>query len=135
MHTPNAAKIKMGSERSFGFVFAAVFAIIGLWPLWSGQPVRLWSLGVGAAILALGLFRPSVLRPLNRLWFKFGMALATVTTPVFMAVLYYGVITPYGLLMRLFGVRLLSGRKGSEDSYWIARADDSPSPQSMRNQF
>lgn len=136
MQTPNHSKVKMGSERSFGFVFAAVFAVIGLWPLWSGGVVRLWALAAAAAIALLGVAWPATLKPFNVLWFKCGLLLAKITTPIVMAVLYYGFITPFGVAMRLFGKRPLAiEREPRRESYWIQRVDAGPAPGSMRNQF
>jgi predicted membrane metal-binding protein len=127
--------VKIGSERSFGLVFAAVFAIVGLWPLFTGGGLRIWSLAVGAAFVAAAFAFPRVLRPLNRLWFKFGLLLGAIIAPIVMALMFFLVFTPIGLVMRLLGKDLLRQRMdGDEQSYWIPR-EDSAATGSMRDQF
>ena len=95
--------VEMGSERGLGLVFAAVFAIIALWPLIGGHAPRAWAIVVAVVFLALADLWPAAPRPLNKVWFKFGMLLGAVMTPVVMALLYILVFVPTGLLMRLFG--------------------------------
>jgi hypothetical protein len=128
--------VVVGSERSFGQVFAAVFTIIALLPLFKGGDVRLWSLGVAAVFLVLAYAAPRLLRPLNLVWFKFGMVLHHVVTPVVMGVLFFAVVTPVGMLMRASGkdpMRLK--RDPAAASYWILREPPGPAPDSMKNQF
>lgn len=135
-HQSHAAQVQMGSERSFGLVFAAVLAIIALWPLKSGGDVRLWAAGAAAAFLVLALVLPRVLRPLNVVWFKFGMLLHHVVTPVVMGLLFFLTVTPVGVLMRATGkdpMRLK--RDAGATSYWIVRTPTGPSAESMKNQF
>lgn len=130
-------EVKMGSERGFGLVFAAVFAIIGLWPLWSGGTVRWWSLAVAAGFLVAAFVRPAILRPLNRLWFRFGMVLSKIMTPVIMGVLFITTFVPMGVAMRWIGKKDLLRLKLEPDaaSYWIRRDPPGPEPESMKNQF
>lgn len=133
---PLSAPAEMGSERSFGLVFAAFFAILGLWPLKTGGDIRLWSLALAAAFLAAALACPRLLRPLNLVWFKFGMVLHHVVTPVVMGLLFFLTVTPVGLLMRATGkdpMRLK--RDPSASTYWIRRTPPGPAPDSMKNQF
>jgi predicted membrane metal-binding protein len=128
--------IKTSSDRSFGLVFAAVFAIIGLWPLISGDGVRLWSLIIAAIFAALALARPTLLAPLNRLWTRFGLLLNRVVSPLVMGLLFFVVITPIALIMRATGKDLLHlkfDRKAK--SYWIEREPPGPAPESIKNQF
>ncbi|MSO93442.1 MAG: hypothetical protein EXQ86_08600 [Rhodospirillales bacterium] len=128
--------VKVGSERGFGFVFAAVFSLIALWPLWSGERVRLWALIVAAAFAAAAALLPRALRPLNVLWFRFGMLLHKVVTPVVMGLLFYATVTPTAALMRLFGKDPLRlGFDRSAKSYWIERVPPGPAPETMRYQF
>ena len=94
------------SDRSFGLTFAVVFAIVGLLPLWRGGAPRGWALVVAAVVLTLALVWPRPLAPANRLWLRLGLLMHRVVNPVVMAVLYYGVVTPFGLVMRLFGAGL-----------------------------
>lgn len=125
-----------GAPRGFGIVFAAVFAVIGLWPLTDGEGVRAWALAVAAVFLALALIRPSLLAPLNRIWLGLGAVLHRVVNPLVMGLMFFAVITPTALLLRLMGKDLLRRRFSlAADSYWIPREPPGPEPQSMRNQF
>jgi hypothetical protein len=125
-----------GTERSFGIVFALVFTVIGLWPLISGGAVRTWSLLIAAAFLLAGFAAPAVLAPLNRLWFRFGMLLGRIVSPVVMALLFYLTVMPTGLLMRLFGKDVLRLKFDSQaETYWIPREPPGPPPDSLKQQF
>ncbi len=127
---------KAGSERSFGIVFAVVFAIVGLWPLLDGGAARVWALIVAAVFLAAGLLTPSLLRPLNRLWFLFGMALHKVMSPLVMGFLFYLTITPIALIMRAIGKDPLHRQFDPQaKSYWVVRDPAGPAPETMRQQF
>jgi hypothetical protein len=127
--------VEMGSERSFGFVFAAVFAIIGCWPFIRSEGPHWWALAVAAAFVGVALVRPNVLRPLNVLWFKFGLLLSRIVTPVVMALVYATTIVPTGYILRLKGKNLLNlNREPGKTSYWLAR-DPGPGPNSMKRQF
>jgi len=128
--------IKVGSERGFGIVFAVVFAVVGLWPLLGGSVPRLWALAVAAGFLATALIRPSLLAPANRAWFRFGMLLGAIVTPVVMALVFYLTVTPTALLLRLFGKDPLRRRfDPSATSYWIRRDAEADRQSSMTNQF
>ncbi len=127
--------IDAGSDRGFGFVFAAVFAVISLWPLTGGGGVRIWALAIAALFLAAALAQPTILRPLNRLWFRFGLLLGRIISPIVMAVVFCVAITPTALIMRAFGKDLLRLKFDPDaESYWIRRADDDPMG-SMKDQF
>jgi hypothetical protein len=128
--------VTRGSDRSFGIVFACVFALIGLWPMLHGSAPRLWALAVAAACLAAGLLRPQFLSPLNRLWFRFGLLLHHVVNPVLMLLIYYGAVVPTGLVLRALGkdvLRLKLDRTAA--SYWIIREPPGPAMGSMEKQF
>ena len=128
--------VKTASDRSFGFVFAAVFAIVTaigafggsrLWPLW---------LALAALFLAAALAKPGLLKPLNRAWTAFGFLLHAVVSPVILAAMFYLCITPIGFLMRLTGKDPLRLRRdAAAASYWILRAPPGPAPDSFKNQF
>lgn len=135
-HEPSYRKVEMGSERSFGLVFAAVFALIGVWPwLWGGAP-RLWALGLAIAFLGAGLVAPALLRPLNRLWFKLGLALSRVISPIVMGAIFYLVFVPFAVVLRARGKDLLNLRRDpARASYWIDRIAPAPKPGSMSKQF
>ena len=124
------------SNRSVGFVFSAVFTVIGLAPVLRGNPPRWWAMLPAVGLLALALFFPRVLAPLNRAWLAFGLALHACISPVIMAALYYTNVTPLGLLLRLLGRdprRVRIGR--AAPTYWIDRAPPGPAPDTMRRQF
>jgi hypothetical protein len=125
-----------GSNRSFGLVFAAVFAIIALWPLLRGGELRWIPLAIAAVFLGVALAAPATLAPLNRLWMRLGRLLHGVVNPIVMAIIFFGVVTPAGLIMRALGrdpLHLELDRQTS--SYWIARQPPGPAPDTMRQQF
>ena len=129
-------KVAAGSDRSFGLVFAGFFLVVALLPLIHGGTVRWWALGAAATFAAAAFFVPSVLRPLNRLWFKLGLLLHHVVNPVVMGVMFYGAILPMALLLRALGKDLLRlKREPDAKSYWIAREPPGPEPRSMSKQF
>ena len=124
--------IKLPSNRNFGIVFAIVFLIISLWPLLSQNEIRSWSLIVSIIFLTLGLVNSKLLLPLNKIWFKFGIFLGNFIAPIVMGIIYFFVVTPTGLIMRMLGKDLLNLKKSNKDSYWIKK-DNSNS--SLKNQF
>jgi hypothetical protein len=124
------------SNRSFGAVFTAFFIVVGVWPLLRAEPLRHWALATAGAVLAATLLAPGLLTLPNRLWTRFGELLHRVVSPLVLAVMFYLVIAPIGLLMRAVGkdpLRLRIDRNA--DSYWIRRDPPGPSPDSMKNQF
>jgi len=134
--TQGYTTIEVGTSRSFGVVFAIVFAVIGLWPLLSGGGVRLWSLGIAGVFLLLAFVAPKVLQPLNVIWFKFGMLLARIVNPVVMFIIYVITILPFGLGVRALGKDLLRLRTDPDAStYWESRKPPGPEPKSLEDQF
>jgi hypothetical protein len=128
--------IVAGSDRSFGLVMAAAFAILTLLNAWHNGRVWPWTGGVAALFMAAALLRPAMLNPLNRLWLKFGLLLHRVVNPIVMALLFYGTVLPTGLVMRALGKDLLRLKRQPEaDSYWIVRAPPGPAPETMKDQF
>ena len=124
--------IKIGSNRSFGIVFFLVFLIIATYPLINGDELRLWSLIISIVFLFLGLVNSKILNPLNKLWFKFGIFLGKIISPLVMGIIFFLVVTPIGLLMRLLNKDLLNLRFNNNGSYWIEKTE----PKSkMKNQF
>jgi hypothetical protein len=124
------------SDRSFGLVFAGVFLLVALWPLFYGELPRWWALGVATGFAMVALWKPALLARVNRLWLKFGVLLGKVMSPVALGVLFYCVIAPIGLLVRLAGKDPLRLKLDSgADSYWIPRKPPGPPPDSMTNQF
>jgi SAM-dependent methyltransferase/uncharacterized protein YbaR (Trm112 family) len=122
--------------RGFGWVFTAVFTIIGLWPLFFGHPVRWWSLVLAAAIALVTWFAPVLLSVPSRLWLGLGLALNRFVSPLVLGLLFYVAVTPMAWLMRLFGKDILRLRRKDRDgTYWLAREPRGPRPDSLRKQF
>ncbi len=112
---------KISSNRSFGILFCIVFAIIAFWPILSGSPLRLWSLPISIIFLVLGLLNSKLLNPLNIVWIKFGEILGRIIAPIVMAIIYFIIVTPIGLFMRLIGKDLLNIKFSKINTYWIKR--------------
>ena len=125
-----------GSDRSFGLVFAGVFALIGAFKLWRGHAAGGVWCAVALVFLVLAVARPKILAPLNHLWLKFGLLLHKIVNPIVMALMFYLAILPIGLLMQLFHKDPLRLRRDPQArSYWIERRPPGPAPDTMRNQF
>ena len=114
-------KTKIGSNRNFGLVFFTVFLILSIWPLMYEEPIRAWSFLISIVFLILGLMNSKILTPLNQFWFKFGMLLGRIISPIVMGVVFFIVVTPIGLFMRLIGKDLLQTKFSKKNSYWINR--------------
>lgn len=126
--------VKTSSDRSFGLVFCAVFALIGLFPLLRGAAPHVWVLAVSAAFALAAVLRPSLLAPLNRAWTRLGLILHRIVNPLVMGLMFFLVVLPTGLVMRLLGRDLLRLRiDRSATSYWIER--DRADPDHFKNQF
>ena len=125
-------KIKLPTNRNFGIVFSIVFLLISLWPLLSQNEIRIWSLTISGIFFILGIFNSKLLLPLNKIWFKFGMFLGNFIAPIVMGIVFFLVVTPTGLIMRLLGKDLLNLKKNNKNSYWIEK-DNSNS--NLKNQF
>ena len=124
--------VKIGSNRSFGIVFFIVFLLIALYPLLKGNDLRIWSLIISIIFLILGLINSKLLVPLNRLWFKFGLLLGKFISPLIMGIIFFLVVTPIGIGMRLFKKDLLNLKYNKKETYWIEKTG----PKSkMKNQF
>ena len=128
----NKNKIKISSNRSFGVVFFVIFLIISIYPLINNDSIRVWSLIVAIIFLILGLLNSRVLTPFNILWFKFGLFLGKIVSPIIMGLVFFLVVTPTGIIMRLFNKDLLNLKKKKTKSYWIIR--DNPDTD-MKDQF
>ncbi len=128
----NTKDIKIGSNKSFGIVFAIVFSLIALWPLLKGDEIRLWSLIISIIFLILGFMNSKILTPLNKLWFKLGIFLGNFIAPIVMGIIFFFVVTPTGIIMKLLGKDLIKLKKNNENSYWIEKKDIKSS---MKNQF
>ncbi len=120
------------SNKSFGIVFFLVFLLIGIYPLLSSNDVRFWSLLISLIFLILGLMNSKILTPLNRYWFKFGIILGKIISPIVMGVIFFLVVTPIGLIMRILKKDILNLKFNELDTYWIEKKG----PKSMmKNQF
>ncbi len=125
-------EVKIGSNKSFGIVFFIVFFIISIYPLLSHNEIRLWSLIISLIFLILGLLNSKLLTPLNKIWFKFGILLGKIISPLVMGLIFFFVVTPIGILMRILKKDLLNLKFNKKTTYWIEKND----PKSkMKNQF
>ena len=95
--------VKISSNRSFGFLFFVVFLAVSLWPLKSQGDLRLWAFILSLIFLVLGVLNSKFLTPLNKLWFKFGILLGSIASPIVMGIVFFSVVTPIGFFMRIMG--------------------------------
>ena len=125
-------ELKIGSNKSFGIVFFIVFLLVAIYPLINNGELRIWSLITAIIFLILGLINSKVLTPLNKLLFKFGLLLGKVVSPLIMGIIFFLVVTPTALIMRIIGKDLLNLKFNNKKSYWIEKTG----PKSkMKNQF
>ena len=125
-------KITVGSNKSFGIVFCIFFLIVGLYPLINADGIRIWSIILSIIFLILGLSNSRFLTPLNILWFKFGIFLGKFVSPIIMGLVFFLVVTPTGIIMRLLKKDLLKLKKNNLKTYWINRSE---TKSDMKNQF
>ena len=124
--------VKIGSNRSFGIVFFIVFLLIAIYPFINSGELRLWSLIISLFFLVFGLINSKILNPLNKLWFKFGIFIGKLISPLVMGIIFFLLVTPIGLIMRLLNKDLLNLKFNNNSSYWIEKTE----PKSkMNNQF
>ncbi len=124
--------IKISSNKSFGIVFFVIFLLIAIYPLINGGDIRIWSGIISFIFLVLGLLNSSILTPLNKIWFKFGIILGKIISPVIMAIIFFLVVTPTGLIMRILRKDILNLKYNQNKSYWIEK--EGPKSK-MKNQF
>ena len=125
-------QINRSSNKSFGIVFFIFFLIISIYPLFKNGNIIIWSLIFSIIFLFLGLLNSRILTPLNILWFKFGILIGKLDSPIVMGIIFYGIVTPTSIIMKLFGKNLLDLKKSNKKSYWIEK---SKVKSKMRNQF
>ena len=125
-------KPNIGSNRSCGIVFFIVFLAISLWPLLNSNEIRIWALLISLVFFVLGLLNSKILTPLNKIWFKFGIFLGNIVSPIVMGLIYFVVVTPIALLLKVFGKDVLSLKKTKSNTYWKNKEKYNTS---MRNQF
>ena len=129
----NKSKIKISSNRNFGLIFFFVFLIVGLWPLLNEGSSRFWSIVIAIIFLFLGLLNSKLLTPLNKLWFKFGLFLGSIVSPIVMGLVFFLVITPTGFIMKIMNKDLLNNKyDNKKKSYWINRTK---TKNTMKQQF
>ena len=124
--------IKISSNRSFGIVFFVVFSLIALYPLTYSGEIRIWSAIISIIFLVLGLLNSKILAPFNKLWFKFGILLGKIISPIVMGIIFFFVVTPIGFIMRILGKDVLNLKYNKNQSYWIEK--NGPKSK-MKNQF
>jgi hypothetical protein len=123
---------KMSSNKSFGIVFFIFFFIVSIFPLLNNENIRIWSLIISFIFLALGLMNSIILNPLNKIWFKFGILLGKIVSPLVMGIIYFFVVTPIGFLMKIFKKDYLNLKFNNKKTYWV----DKTNPKStMKKQF
>ena len=124
--------IKISSNKNFGIVFFAVFLLIALYPLTNQEDIRIWSVFISLFFLILGLLNSKILTPLNVLWFKFGILLGKIVSPLIMGIIFFAVVTPIALMMKMLKKDLLNLKYNNKNTYWIEKTE----PKSkMKNQF
>jgi len=112
-------KIKISSNKSFGIVFFILFFLISLYPLLNNESIRIWALVISLLFLILGILNSKILTPLNLIWFKFGIFLSKIISPLVMGIIFFLVVTPIGLILRLCGKDVLNLKKNKKETYWI----------------
>jgi predicted membrane protein len=128
----NNSNIKIGSNKSFGIVFFLFFLIVSIFPLFKDGNIRIWPLIIAVIFLILGLLNSKILTPLNKIWFKFGILLGNLISPIVMGIVFFAIVTPTSLIMKVLGKNLLNLKKGNKKTYWIER---SKVKSKMKNQF
>ena len=124
--------LKVGSNKNFGIVFCIVFILIASYPLINNDPIRLWAILISIIFLILGLLNSKILSPLNLIWFKFGILLGKFISPLIMGIIFFLVVTPIGILMRLLRKDLLNLKFNNKKTYWIK---NKPEQTNMKDQF
>tara|TARA_X000000368_G_C22459627_1_gene462723 strand:- start:36 stop:419 length:384 start_codon:yes stop_codon:yes gene_type:complete len=120
------------TNRNFGIVFTIVFLIISFWPLLKNGEIRYWSLIISFIFFVLAIINSKILTPLNKVWMKFGLILGKIVSPLVMGVIFFFVVTPTGIIMRLFGKDLLNLKKNNKNTYWLKKNNQN---NNMKNQF
>jgi len=125
-------KTKLPSNLNFGVVFFIVFLIVALWPLLKDENLRLWAFIISLIFLILGLLNAKILTPFNKIWMKFGEILGSIISPLVMGIIFFGIVTPIGLFLKLIGKDVLKLKQNKKNTYWIEKDN---SNNSMKNQF
>ena len=128
----NKNNIKISSNKSFGIVFFIFFLIVSIYPLLDDRALRVWPLVISVIFLILGILNSKILTPLNKLWFKFGILLGTIVSPIVMGIVFFIVVTPISLIMKILKKDILNLKKNKNKSYWITKSE---LKSKMKNQF
>ena len=124
--------VKIGSNRSFGIVFFVVFLLIGFYPLLNEGNLRIWSVIISIVFFILGLLNSKILTPINKVWFRFGLFLGKIISPLIMGIIFFFVVTPIGIFLRIIKKDIINLKFNSDKSYWIKK---SKIKSKMKNQF
>ena len=127
----SSINIKRKNNITFGILFFVFFLIIGLYPLISNEPIRIWSVAVSLVFLIITIIKPNLFTFLNKLWIKFGILLGKIISPIVMGLVFFFVVTPIGIFVKILKKDIM-GLKRGQSSYWITREDKI---QSMKKQF
>ena len=125
-------KIKISSNKSFGVVFFIFFLIISIFPLFKNGEIRIWSLLIAIIFLILGVINSKILTPLNKIWFKIGIFLGSLVSPIVMGIVFFAIVTPTSIVMRILGKNLLNLKRSNKKTYWVEK---SKIKSKMKNQF
>ena len=126
------SNMNKSSNKSFGVVFFLVFLVIGLYPLLNDGNIRILFIIISFLFLLLGILNSKILTPLNNIWFKFGIILGQIVSPIIMLMIFFTIVTPIGCIMRLMNKDVLNLKFNKNNTYWIAKSG----PKSkMKNQF
>jgi len=126
------SKIKLPTNRNFGIVFFVVFLIIAFWPLLNNNEIRYWSLIISLVFFVLGAINSKLLTPLNKIWFKVGILLGNIISPIVLALIFFFVVTPTSIILKIMSKDILNLKTKNVKSYWIKKNFDKSS---MKNQF
>jgi energy-coupling factor transporter transmembrane protein EcfT len=127
----NLVSIKLKNNITFGTLFFIFFLFIGLYPLISSGTIRIWSIILSLVFLIITIIKPNLFTFLNKLWIKFGFLLGKVISPIVMVLIFFFIVTPIGILVRVFKKDVMGLKRGA-NTYWINREDKL---QSMKKQF
>ena len=124
--------IKISSNKSFGIVFFVVFLLIGIYPLLNEGNFRVWSIIISFFFLILGLINSRMLTPFNKVWFKFGLLLGRLVSPLIMGIIFFFVVTPIAIFLRFIKKDIINLKFNNGKSYWVKK---SSLKSKMKNQF
>ncbi len=127
----NSRNIKRKNNITFGILFFVFFLIVGLYPLISNEPIRIWSIIVSLVFLIVTIIKPNLFTFLNKLWIEFGILIGKIISPIIMGLVFFFVVTPIGIFVKILKKDVMGLKRGAS-SYWITREDKI---QSMKKQF